>query len=99
MDFWRKLNDDREKMSALAAIYDSGGFQVILDVIEQICNETENDFIATEPWHPSVPAKHAVMHAQRKIFIQSADKIDYLVAQFRSSEKKDTASKRATSIK
>jgi len=100
-DFWTQLKSNPEKMGALAGIYDSGGLQVILDIMEQFCNEAENDFIGTKPSAPQeVLAAHAVMHAQRKYFIDVAARIDYLVAEQRGlSEKKDTASKRTTSLK
>lgn len=89
-----------EKLGALSEIYDSGGLQVVFDIMEQFCDEAENDFIGTRPSEPEkVLAAHAIMHAQRLYFQKVAEKIDYLVAEQRSTDKKDTASKRTTAIK
>jgi hypothetical protein len=89
-----------EKLGALSEVYDSGGFQVVLDIMEQFCDEAENDFLGTKPSEPAqVLAAHAIMHAQRVYFQKVAEKIDYLVAEHRSTDKKDTASKRTTAIK
>jgi hypothetical protein len=89
-----------EKLSALAAIYDSAGLQVVFDIMENFCIEAENEFIATKPSDQAgVLANHAILHAQRKYFQDVAEKIDSIVSEYRSTDKKNTASKRATSIK
>lgn len=94
----RKL--DIEKTSALSSIYESAGLQVVFDIMEDFCNDAENQFIATKPSDQAgVLAAHAIMHAQRKYFQDVAEKIDFLVSEYRDAEKKNTASKRTTSIK
>ena len=91
---------DGEKTSALGSIYDSAGFQVVLDIMEKFCDKAENDFIATSPSdREGVLSAHAIMHAQRKFFQQVCEKIDYLVGEQRGGEVKNTAAKRTTSIK
>lgn len=91
---------DIEKKSALSSIYDSGGLQVVFDIMEDFCNQAENEFIATKPSDQAgVLSGHAIMHAQRKYFQDVAEKIDFLVSEFRQADKKDTASKRTTGIK
>jgi len=89
-----------EKLGALSEVYDSGGLQVVFDIMEQFCNQSENDFIGTRPGDDrAVVAAHAIMHAQRLYFQNVAEKIDYLVSEHRGSAKKDTAAKRTTGIK
>jgi hypothetical protein len=89
-----------DKLAALSSIYDSAGLQVVFDIMEKFCDKAENDFIGTSPSDSSgVLSAHAIMHAQRKYFQDITAKIDFLISQHRASDKKDTASKRATAIK
>lgn len=85
-----------EKLAALSGIYDSSGLQVVFDVMEGFCNESENDYLAIPPSKPAeVLATHAIMHAQRIYFQKVAAKIDFLAAEARGGEKQNVAEKRS----
>ena len=79
-----------EKLLALQGIYDSQGLQVVYDIMEEICNEAENDFIGIHPNSPNlVLAQHAILHAQRVFFNAVVGRIDHLVADSRGTPPKD----------
>lgn len=83
------------KKSALAGIYDSAGIQVIFDIMEAACIESENEFIGTVPGNnQQIVAGHAVMHAQRAFFQKVVQHVDYIVAEQRGQDKKDNYAKR-----
>lgn len=83
------------KKNALAGIYDSAGLQVVFDIMEAACIESENEFIGTVPGNDQqIVAGHAVMHAQRVFFQKMIEQIDYLVAELRGQDKKDNYAKR-----
>ena len=90
-----ELKPDRKL--ALIGIYESKGFQSVLDVFENITIESENELIGEPPGDGQrVLALHAIAHAQRALLIKAVNQIDVLVAEAKSSEKKDTLKMRET---
>lgn len=70
---------DEQKANALAAIYESTALQVIFDILEEICTESENDLIGEAPWSEAVKSKQAVAYAQRAMFQKTTSRVDFLV--------------------
>jgi hypothetical protein len=85
----------KERLLALAGIYDGAGLQAVLDVLENIITESENSLIGERPGDAEeIVALHAIAHAQRALFIEAINHIDVQVADQRGVEKKDTMDKR-----
>ena len=69
----------QDKRTALLSIRSTDGYQVILDIMEDVCNKAENEFIGANPADKElVLSKHAIMHAQRIFFQTVVAKIDLL---------------------
>lgn len=80
----KDLGLPRDKVLHLMAIYDQPGFQVVLDVFESICNDSENEFLGVHPTDDkAVLATHAILHAQRALFQAAIHKIDYIIQEER----------------
>jgi hypothetical protein len=82
------------KQGALSSLYDSSGLQVIFEIMEDACTESENDLIGEAPWSDSIKAKQAIAYAQRAFFIKVAETIDYHVAELRGQQQEDSLKKR-----
>ena len=86
-----------ERHLALIGIYDSRGFQALIDVLENITVESENELIGETPGdNPKILALHAIAHAQRAMLTKAVNQIDTLVADSKSGEKHDTMKYRKT---
>lgn len=70
------------KVRALLGIYHDDGLQVVFDIMEEICNRSENDFLGTHPSDKEqVLAQHAILHAQRAFFQDVTQKIDMIATE------------------
>lgn len=84
------MNLNAEQLLALQGIYDSRGLQVIYDIMEDICNSAENEFIGVHPNNPQlVLSQHAILHAQRMFFNSVVGRVDTIVADSRKAAPKD----------
>lgn len=91
----RKLSPDRER--ALVSIYESNGFQAVLDVFENLTLEAEDELIGEPPGDATkILALHAVAHAHRAMLTKACNQIDVLVAESLQREKQDTLAHRKT---
>src|SRR6266704_51732 len=78
------------KLRALAGIYHGDGIQVIFDIMEDECNQTENDFLGQRPLTPEDSfVLHSILHAKRLYFISVVAKIDNLMDQYSTGSAKD----------
>ncbi len=85
----RDLSKDRKL--ALNGIYDSNGFQSMLDVLENITLDSEDELIGEPPDDSQkVLALHAIAYAHRAMLTMAVNQIDVMIAEFRQGEKKDT---------
>ncbi|MCU1305174.1 MAG: hypothetical protein JWQ87_5458 [Candidatus Sulfotelmatobacter sp.] len=87
------------KRAALSSIYESGGLQVVFDLMEDQCTATENELIGEVPWSESIVARQAIAHAQRAFFIAIAEAIDFHVAEARQTEVQSSTEKREAAKK
>lgn len=67
------------KRTSLLGLYNSDGYQVILDILEALCNQAENDFLSTDPENDqAVLVAHKRLHFQRLYFQEFIRKVDLI---------------------
>ena len=87
----------KERRLALINIYETNGFQAVLDVFENLTLDSEDELIGESPGdREKVLALHAIAYTNRATLTKAANQIDVLVADSRHGEKKDTMERRKT---